>query len=223
MLESSYQIVKRASPTIAAPNLKKIRGDAEIIVLDPKKTREVDTTTLKSERHKLWLGFSAMEEIAKDAGKEPINYRYSMNELLKLGYMEKEAQELQETRISFPHVNQEMWPIARPDKVPGQQYHLTQVPFNMETDEETGFALVYNILFHFEKPATCYTGEDIIILTRERLDATKIEVGNIIQPIAPLCSTKGTRIWNGMIKAHLKNPTTDGVALLEDVKFLLSR
>ena len=105
--------------------------------------------------------------------------------------------------------------IVRPNKVPGQQYHLTQLLFDVEIDEGTGFALVYNILFHFEKPATCYTGEDIIALTRERLDITKIEVENIIQPIAPLCSSRGNTAWNGMIKAHLKNSMTHGVALLE--------
>ena len=87
--------------------------------------------------------------------------------------------------------------------------------FDVEIDEETDFALLYNILFHFEKPTTCYTREDIITPTRERLDITKIEVGNIVQPIAPLCSTRGNRAWNGMIKVHLKNPTTDGVVLLE--------
>ena len=125
------------------------------------------------------------------------------------------AQELQEAKISFPRIKQEMWPIERPDKVLEQQYHLTQVPFDVEIDEKIGFALVYNILFDFEKPATCYIGEDIIVLTRKRLDVTKIEVENIVQPIAPLCSTRGNKAWNGMIKAHLENPTTDGIALLE--------
>ena len=156
-----------------------------------------------------------MEETTKDAKEEPIVQNQSLCELLKLGYIEKEAQELQEAKISFPHVKQEMWPIVRLDKVPRQQYHLMQVPFDVEIDEEIGFILVYNILFHFEKPATCYIREDIIALTRERLDVTKIEVGDILQPIAPLYSTRGNRAWNGMIKAHLKNPTTNGVTLLE--------
>ena len=43
----------------------------------------------------------------------------------------------------------------------------------------------------------------------------KMELGNIVQPIAPLCSTKGDKAWNGMIKMHLKKPDIDGVALLE--------
>ena len=43
----------------------------------------------------------------------------------------------------------------------------------------------------------------------------KMELGNIVQPIALLCSTKGDKAWNGMIKVYLKKPDIDGVALLE--------
>ena len=86
-----------------------------------------------------------------------------------------------------------MWPRTKADKIPGQQYHLMQLPFDMKIDKDTSFALIYNILLHFEKPAMCYSGEDIIALTKEKLDATNIKLGNIIQPIAPLCSTKGKR------------------------------
>ena len=44
----------------------------------------------------------------------------------------------------------------------------------------------------------------------------KMELGNIVQPIAPLCSTKGDKAWNMMIKVHLKKPEADGVALLKE-------
>ena len=43
----------------------------------------------------------------------------------------------------------------------------------------------------------------------------KMELGNIVQPFAPLCSTKGDKAWNGMIKVHLKKPDGDGVALVD--------
>ena len=62
-----------------------------------------------------------MEEIAKDARKEPIVQNQSICKLLKLDYMEKEAQKLQEAKIFFPHIKQEISPIVRLDKVPRQQ------------------------------------------------------------------------------------------------------
>ena len=52
-------------------------------------------------------------------------------------------------------------------------------------------------------------------MAKKRLETMKMELGSIVQPIAPLCSTKGDRAWNGMIKVHLKKPEVDGVALLE--------
>ena len=57
--------------------------------------------------------------------------------------------------------------------------------------------------------------EDIINITKVRLDMMKMELGNIVQPIAPLCSTKVDKAWNGMIIVHLKKPEVDGVGLLE--------
>jgi hypothetical protein len=45
-----------------------------------------------------------------------------------------------------------------------------------------------------------------------------MELGEILEPIAPLCSAKGTKPWNKMTKVHLRNPTTDGHALLTDTR-----
>ena len=194
---------KRSSPPSTSKNSKKSRA-------------AVDTSSSKrNNKPKLWFGFSAMEALATNTGEEPLALTKSVNEMVRSGYLESEAHELQIAKISFPHIKQEMWPIARADKIPGHQYHLMQLPFDVETYEKTRFSLIYNILLQFEKPQTCYIGEDIISITKMRLDMMKMELGNIVQPIAPLCSTKGDKAWNGMIKVHLKKPEVDGVALLE--------
>ena len=194
---------KRSSPPSTSKNSKKSRAI-------------VDTSSRKgNSKPKLWFGFSAMEALTTDARDEPLALTKSVNKMVRSGFLESEAHELQTTKISFPYIKQEMWPIARADKTPRQQYHLTQLPFDVETDEKIGFSLIYNILPQFEKPQICYIGEDIISITKVRLDMMKMEVGNIVQPIAPLCSTKGDKAWNGMIKVHLKKPKVDGVALLE--------
>ena len=41
-----------------------------------------------------------------------------------------------------------------------------------------------------------------------------IALGNILEPIALLCSPKDSRPWNGMVKVHLKDPSKDAEALL---------
>ena len=56
---------------------------------------------------------------------------------------------------------------------------------------------------------------DVILnLTKERLKAMKIEVGEVLgEPLAVLCF-HGTKRWSGVIKLHLKNPKMDGYGLL---------
>lgn len=44
----------------------------------------------------------------------------------------------------------------------------------------------------------------------------RIQIGDILEPIAALCSIKPSKPWNGMIKLHLKSPTIDGQQLLEE-------
>ena len=41
-----------------------------------------------------------------------------------------------------------------------------------------------------------------------------IALGNILEPIALLCSPKDSRLWNEMVKVHLKDPSKDVEALL---------
>ena len=93
MIEPSHQPMKRALSTAISSFQKKTRSEVDDIV--PKKTRgEAKVANQKSVRPKLWLGFLAMEELAKDAGKEPLVLNHSVTKLVKLGYLEKEVQEL---------------------------------------------------------------------------------------------------------------------------------
>jgi deoxyribodipyrimidine photolyase len=36
-----------------------------------------------------------------------------------------------------------------------------------------------------------------------------------VEPIAPLCRARGNKTWKGVIRIHLKNPSKDGIELLE--------
>jgi hypothetical protein len=154
-----------------------------------------------------------MEEQARLAGRPP-HESASITNLLELGLNEQEAHELSIAKVSFPMVSQNEWPHARDDQVRGQHYHLTQIPFDIEIDPATGLALVYKIFLHFEKPKTAYIGEAIVNLAKERFQVMQIGLGNILEPIAPFCSSRDDKVWNGMLKVHLKNPAIDGKQLL---------
>ena len=67
---------------------------------------------------------------------------------------------------------------------------------------------------HFEKPLKPYTSKEIVELVTKRFQKMDIALGDILEPIAPLCSPKDSRPWNGMVKVHLKDPNKDVEALL---------
>jgi hypothetical protein len=161
----------------------------------------------------LWFGFTIMEEIARGAEQTAQSHNSTQtNE--GLGVSPKEALELETTTISFARVPQRVWPYTRSDNIPGQQYHITQISFGIQIDPDTGFARTYKILLHFEKPLKGYTSAEITQLTAARLEHMKIQVGDILEPIAPLCNAKASKAWNGLIKLYLKAPNIDGYQLL---------
>jgi hypothetical protein len=51
-------------------------------------------------------------------------------------------------------------------------------------------------------------------MTKERFQKMDIELGELCEPIAPLCNSKKD-VWNGITRIHLKRPEIDGNALLE--------
>jgi hypothetical protein len=73
-------------------------------------------------------------------------------------------------------VSQNKWLQVREDKVPGQYYHLTQIPFDIEINHMTGLALVYQIFLHFGKSKIVCTGDVIVNLAKERFKTIQIDL-----------------------------------------------
>ena len=140
--------------------------------------------------------------------------------MIRKGYRENEAAEAhtsKESHSSFPRVPQLKWPSTRQDGRSGHHYHLTQVPSNIEVNSQTSFALVYHILLNFEKPTTTYNSQEIIEMMKARFHKMDIELGELSEPIAPLCNSKNDA-WNGITRVHFKNPEQDGNTLLEGTR-----
>jgi len=106
------------------------------------------TTSAMMQRPLFWLGFPALNELAKIAN-EPHEHSPSISELVKKGVSQDEAMEYVNSTPSFPFVTQEKWPSTRPDGKEGIHFNLTQIPHEVEVGEH-GFALDYHISIHFE-------------------------------------------------------------------------
>ena len=72
-----------------------------------------------------------------------------------------EAKEMQNAKPSFPYVPQTEWPSKREDEIEGQHFNLTQLPFDMEVDEN-GFSFDYQVAVHFERKETKWDKDTIL-------------------------------------------------------------
>ena len=103
---------------------------------------------VEPKRPPFWLGFQAMNWTNRSKDY-PIDKMELISELIRKGMEIDEATECQQTTPSFPFVIQEEWPSIRGDGIEGQHFNLTQIPFDVEVDEN-GFALDYQIAIAFE-------------------------------------------------------------------------
>src|SRR5450759_4837042 len=68
-----------------------------------------------------------------------------------------------------------------------------------------------------DRPTIAYSSQEITDMTKARFQKMRIELGELCEPIAPLCNSKNDA-WNGLTRVHLKNPEADGNALLEGTR-----
>lgn len=157
-----------------------------------------------------------MERLAIDEGTPIHTTPTTLHALIRNGFSDKEAREFLKATPAYPHVGQSCYPVSRPDGIPGQHFNITQIPFEIETDPDTGLSLDYQVAIYFQKPIRRqYTHDEILAATHTRLKDMKIALGSkIAEPVAILCRNGSIRHWAGTIKLHLKHPGVDGINLL---------
>ena len=131
-----------------------------------------------------------------------------------MGLAPGEAQEVLTAKTSFSRVVQKLWPTKCLDNIEGQHVNITQLPFDINTNQETRLLLDYHILAHFEKPKSHFSQDQILKKVLLRLKEMSIEIGDSIgEPVVVLCHTS-TKAWSGMVKIHLKKLEEDRIAPL---------
>ena len=136
--------------------------------------------TPKEKNHptpQFWLGSEAMERIAIDGGAP---HFIETTPIQKKGHSEKEVAELLVAVFSYPHVEQTLYPLERPDGIEGEHYNITQLPFEVEIDPESDLSYNYQVAIFFQKPSRQYTHEEVLTLTQTRLREMKIPLGSKI-------------------------------------------
>jgi hypothetical protein len=195
----------------------KKKTTSALVTITQKKTKSKKNLGVKS--LSLWLDFQALNHINKKKDL-PLECIESTLDLMKKIIDFDEAKEMQKSHPSFPYVPQMEWPSKRDDGIEGQHFNLTQLPFDMEVDEN-GYSYDYQIAVNFELNETKWEKDVIMNKVKERLDIMNITTGDFIgEPIAIMCYHKFTS-WSGTIKIHLANPVVDVKSLLQDTKVFI--
>jgi hypothetical protein len=75
-----------------------------------------------------------------------------------------------------------MYSSKRSDKVLGQYYNLTQLPFEVEISQDTGLSLDFHITIYFDQPKTPFEHDQILSKALESFLHMEIPLGtNILQ------------------------------------------
>jgi hypothetical protein len=169
------------------------------------------------------MGISYMEQMAMEVGIQECSSDGSVEDLVATGYIRAEAEELEIEKVAFPRIAQKLYPSRRNDKVLGQHYNLTQLPFEVETHPETELSLDFHVTIYFEQPKIPFEYDEILAKAQQRFEQMSIPLGTgILHPITVFYKhtkqREEPRIWAGIIKVHLLKPEIHAIDLLRGTR-----
>ena len=163
----------------------------------------------------MWLGFPIHEAIATHWNKEVIREHRTNEEFTKLGTPTREIIEFKTLRRAFPHVPQAYFPHERPDAVPGNHLHFTQIPSLEKIDSSTGLSEGFHITIRYDFGFKSISRQEARRGCMERLRLMEIPLGTTYSNPIDIGINAVTKNWAGFIKVHLLHPRQDGIALLQ--------
>ena len=214
---------KRSSPREGGSNIGNTSGSTNSKDKGEKKSKHELAVSLSQDtpQPNFWFGFPIMELLAQEEGCDPIPQLSTIADLVTMGLPKAKAEELTTAKMSYPRALQKLWPSLREDGIEGQHVNITQLPFDVDLNHETGLSWDYHISLHFEKPKTNFTQDQILKKVILRLEEMRIEIGSDIgEPLAVLCHTS-SKIWSGMVKIHVRNPNLDAISLLKGTRIFV--
>jgi hypothetical protein len=164
--------------------------------------------------HHLWMTYSVHEQHNIQLGL-PMFTTYGAAALAHSGMPESEIREYNSCRHAFPHVPQNLFPMSRLDGLPGQYFHLTQIPFGTDIDPVIGLSRSYQILICFDSGYNEMRKDDVQEAARARFEAMDIALATrFCEPVSALINHHN-KTWLGFIKVDLHNLERDAITLLK--------
>jgi hypothetical protein len=164
--------------------------------------------------HHLWLMYSIHEQQNVQLGLPPFT-AYGVDALINSGLPESEIREFNSYKHAFPHVPQRLFPMIRPDGLPGQYFHLTQIPYGTDVDPVTGLARSYQIVIRFDLGYHELKKAKVQEAAHARFDAMGIPLASRFCELVSALIHRQSKAWLGFLKIDLQNPKKDAIALLK--------
>jgi hypothetical protein len=162
----------------------------------------------------MWLGFYIQEAFLTQRGKNELKEIRTNEEFLAIGTPTTEIHEFRSIRHAFPMTTQMLYPTKRPDAVPGQHLHFTQIPKYESISQATGLTEGFHVTIRFDGEYNLLNRREVKIACLERLKVMNMPLGMSYSNPIDIGINTATRNWAGFIKIHLQYPKRDDLALL---------
>ena len=88
------------------------------------------------------------EMLASQRGKKELKEKRTEEEFITANTPVSERHKFRSLRRAFPRVKQTLYPIERPDAVPGQYLHFTQIPMYEKTSQAIGLTEGFHVTIY---------------------------------------------------------------------------
>lgn len=117
------------------------------------------------------------EALSLQLGKKLLVDKHTDAEFTDMGTPASEVHEFQSLRRAFPRTKQSLFPNERPDAVPGQHLHFTQIPMYEKISHNTGLTDGFHVTIHFDGEYKTLNRREVKIACLERLRLMNMPLG----------------------------------------------
>ena len=163
----------------------------------------------------MWLGFPIHEVVAVQKGGDIIREHRTTEDIARIGTPPTEIIHFNTLRRAFPRVPQIFYPSERPDAVPGNHLHFTQLPRQEKVNSSTGLSEGFHVTIRFDYGFKSISRQEARGACMERLKLMAIPLGTAYSNPIDVRVNAVTKKWASFVKIHLQYPQRDGHALLQ--------
>ena len=162
----------------------------------------------------MWLGFQMHEALATQRGMKELKEKQTDEDFITTGNPVSGIQDFRTLRRAFLCTKQIVFPTKRPDAVPGQHLHYTQIPMYEKIFQYTGLTEGFHVTIRFDGEYKKLNRREVKTTCMEIMKFMNIPLDTTYSNPLDIGIYTITRKWAGFMKPHLQHPKREDLALL---------